>query len=798
MTQTQTQVIVGPEGPKNASIILVGEAPGANEVIQKRPFVGAAGRFLEVCLEKAGAKRKECYITNVVKIRPPANDINRLPELGTTVKDWIPSFKEELKSLTNPKVLIALGDTALNALCPGLKVTKWRGSVIECDWLPGVKVVPAYHPARVLVREYKTHPAFIHDLARAVHIAHYGWKELNRSAHIKPTFFEALDYIRRCQSAEAFAWDLETFGAQVACIGLALSETDSMCIPFKNGFANYWPADQEEALWRELGLMFSSPARKFVHNGIGFDHEFIREAFGAQPAPPVFDTYLAHALANPEMPHRLDFLTSMYTDLPYYKDDTKDESGEKFSRYGDRSYFEDLWVYNCKDAMVTFEVGQKLIRELKDLRMYEFFIGYVQPLYRCLFDIQYRGLPLDPQATQAKALELDSRIAESRQVMDRILGQNFNPASPKQVSKLLYETLGLPPQYKKNANGDRVLSVDESAITYLERLMSNPDLLPASARIKIATLGAGPELIRAFLDYRRATKLKSTYLSPTAITDWAWRTSYRTTETGRLSSRARHDGTGLNVQNIPPELRSLVKPRPGWKLMEVDLAQAEARAVAYLADCKPMIQEFNRPDGDVFKMIGGWVLNKPQNQVTKEERKLMKATVHGSNYLMGKNTFAEHLGIPVSEAVRVQTTYFQRFPEIKLWHESTRQELVKTGMLRTPFGRVRRFLGRLPHNPDVGYDTLKEAMAYRPQSLIVDYLNQALVKIHLWSLTTEGCEVISQNHDGMLIQYREDLERVVIEKVRAAFNKELRVGQSIVKFPYEIKVGPSWGELSPL
>jgi uracil-DNA glycosylase len=99
-------------GPKPCKVMIIGEAPGAEEVTHKRPFVGASGSLLTSMCVAAGLNREECYVTNVVKVQPPANDIDRLHEIGRTISEYIPMLEMEIRECA-PNVILALGNTPL-------------------------------------------------------------------------------------------------------------------------------------------------------------------------------------------------------------------------------------------------------------------------------------------------------------------------------------------------------------------------------------------------------------------------------------------------------------------------------------------------------------------------------------------------------------------------------------------------------------------------------------------------------------------------------------------------------------
>ena len=138
-------------GSSSAKLMIVGEAPGAEEESQRRPFVGPSGQIVNDLLNDCGVHRDEVYITNVVKVRPPGNNIKLLGQLGKSVDDFMPQLWEEIQSIS-PNVILAFGNTALQALSGHKGIEKWRGSILQN--LHGYpKVVPTIHPASLLHAE---------------------------------------------------------------------------------------------------------------------------------------------------------------------------------------------------------------------------------------------------------------------------------------------------------------------------------------------------------------------------------------------------------------------------------------------------------------------------------------------------------------------------------------------------------------------------------------------------------------------------------------------------------------------
>jgi DNA polymerase len=136
-----THMVPG-DGPPTAQVVFVGEAPGASEDKQGRPFVGSAGRLLQTLLEDAGLTREEVYVTNVVKARPPKNRDPRRDE----VAHHLPWLLAELDAL-QPRVVVPLGRHALAHFAPEAKISQVHGEPLKAE---GRTVFPWYHPAAAL------------------------------------------------------------------------------------------------------------------------------------------------------------------------------------------------------------------------------------------------------------------------------------------------------------------------------------------------------------------------------------------------------------------------------------------------------------------------------------------------------------------------------------------------------------------------------------------------------------------------------------------------------------------------
>jgi uracil-DNA glycosylase len=172
--ETCTHPVPG-EGPAQAEVMLVGEAPGRQEDETGRPFVGAAGRFLDRLLETAGLARDQVFITNVLKARPPGNRSPKAPEVAHS-RPWL----ERQVELVDPLLVVPLGRHAIDIFLPGRKITQSRGQLVLAG---GRAVYPTLHPSAAVRVEALRHQ--IHDdfaaLATAVEWAREHVSEVRAS-----------------------------------------------------------------------------------------------------------------------------------------------------------------------------------------------------------------------------------------------------------------------------------------------------------------------------------------------------------------------------------------------------------------------------------------------------------------------------------------------------------------------------------------------------------------------------------------------------------------------------------------
>jgi DNA polymerase I-like protein with 3'-5' exonuclease and polymerase domains len=351
------------------------------------------------------------------------------------------------------------------------------------------------------------------------------------------------------------------------------------------------------------------------------------------------------------------------------------------------------------------------------------------------------------------------------------VGYELNVNSSKQMLKFLYEDLKIP--VHKNRKTGRPTANKET----LEKLFAkHPD-----PRFQLV------------MELRDLTKDIGTYLLAEPDEDGRFRGRYNTTgtETGRSSCSKTIFDTGLDLQNIPPDLRPMFIADEGKTFMMYDLWQAEAFVVAVLANAISLKDKLSRGE-KVHTMVASWLFNKSESEVSKEngeygamsEYDKAKRVVHASHYGLGYRLLSILLKVPDWQSKEFLLKYNQYVPEIDSWHKEIQEELKTSRKLVTPFSRIRFFRNRY------GEDMFREAYAHVPQSTIGDLTHQAMLQIE-YRLPIDA-EIIQEGFDSIIIECRIDQETEIDMIVRESFNKTLYWKGQGFTIPIDRKEGRRW------
>lgn len=757
-----------PTGPKDAKIMLVGEAPGAEEELRGIPFVGGAGKILNGLLRDAGINRDECYITNVMTVRPVNNDFGNfyVDKSRKVPRDILLEGIERLKNEiveVNPNIIVAFGNEPMKALTGLEKITKRRGSILltECND-QRYKVLATIHPAGVM-RLWEYRPLVLFDLKKALKESAFpGINRIERRWKKIESIPELQADIKEYLKAEFLSFDIETCNNQVSSISFAPNATNSFSIPIQIYDKSFWTPEEELIVWQLIKQLLESPIKKIGQNA-NFDMFFLQTTIGIKVNNLWLDTMNAFHDLYPELPKALDLLCSLYTDQPYYKD----------------TITTDFFHYNCLDSMITYECAMKIEEELKTFNTHKLYHENTHPVLEPLLEMQVRGHRIDMKKKVLAAESVREDVIVSQKRLDEAVGYELNVNSPKQMKTFLYTDLNLPPVISRKTG---TVTADETALRKLAKAYPNP-------------------VFDLIIQIRGQRKLLSTYLEASTDPDGRFRCRYILfgTETGRLSSKLSWTETGGNLQNVPKGIaREIFIPDEGKMFMSGDLSQAELRVVAYLANEQQFIKVFET-GGDVHRMVASHMFDKPEDEINKEERELGKRIVHASNYGMGAGKLAELSGMSYHESEEKMNLYHLHFPKIRIWHMEVEQQLKKTRMLTTPIGRKRMFFGRWDKS------LLRDAYSYVPQSTVADIALKGMVNLYQY-LPVE-CDIVFNIHDEIVIQipiedpvmsggdnniWLEHMKKIIIK----CMSVPITIRDKTFTIPVGIKVGMNWNEVS--
>lgn len=454
------------------------------------------------------------------------------------------------------------------------------------------------------------------------------------------------------------------------------------------------------------------------------------------------------------------------------------------------------WWYNSLDAGVTLEIYEKIRGNNSGGLIYSFERAMQGPA----LDMMQRGFLIDPIWRSRQTSMLEKKEAEVEELLNRLAhpvwGKPLNPRSPDQLKEFFYNELQLPKQMS-HAKGERKLSTNRESLEKLD------DYYIASPFV---------DLIFAARGARKQLGVLRTGVGP----DGRMRCSYgvASTETGRFNSSTSVWGDGTNLQNITEELRRPFVADPGKILLYVDGEQAESRAVGfiqgsvyddwkYLEACEA---------GDLHTYVTrlvwpnlGWSGDNKSDRLIAERifyrwftyRDMAKRGGHGTSYFGKAWTMARHLKVPVGLIQSFQTKFClgydgagkgSAFPAFPVWWNGVGRQLQDTQSITTFVGRERTFFGR-PNDET----TLREAIAYEPQSAVADLTNEGGLRV--WKAFPEA-QFLAQTHDSWTMQIPVD-RLDLVEPIRKMFEVTVHHRSHPLMIPCECKMGFNWSNEDP-
>ncbi len=605
------------------------------------------------------------------------------------------------------------------------------------------------------------------------------------------------DFLAFAKNSSLMAVDIETTGTPLGLRSIAFSCYDSTLGHYATAALEF----THQSSYSIAKALLALPVEKIFQNGI-FDN-FHLLPYSLIPTNWLWDTSILQHSLFPELPKRLDYLTSFYLlEGRYWKDLSTTDNLR----------------YNAIDAFNTLRTFQGIMHYTRVNSLSYHHVNYKREfrhVFPCLAS-SYEGIRVDKPRLGAAQKEQTTIVASTLAELGTLVGNSdFNPGSPKQVKALL-NILPTPKGKIWDSSDDSTLEMVKLLSPIHERIVN-----------KIQT-------------YRQSAKLVSTYCYPTLWNGDRLLYSFKTdgTETGRLSGQAgmvsyiesvANTGTtnwqnfGYQIQNLPTYAKKFLIADEGFEFAEIDKAQAESRGTGYLAQCVPLIEAvetspdfhshnasafFGVPFDSIFNSVTGTVLNKAL-------RDLAKRVNHGCNYNMMAEVLIQTMGLkhiyeaqkllhlsPDWNSVQIANHliigFCKTYPELKgieyskLWAKySTRkaavaalqgtwygriiEEVETTGLLASPTGRVRRtFL-----NPRESKQDLNALVAHGPQSLNADDLEEGIWKVFN-TLVGPNLRLKAEVHDSILFQFRTGHDYLIRQVQDALHNPIIIHGRTLV------------------
>lgn len=772
-------------GPKDSKMFFLGEAPGEIEEQTGLPFQNprGAGRVFNLILSQVGINRRDVRIRNVAMRRPPANSMAHffvdskctIPKMELV--EWIEQLRIELEE-SRPNVVVAMGAYALWALTGMKKISEHRGYVMESTLVPGLKVVPTYHP-QAINYEWKLFGVDVFDVRKALFHSNSPEIPKDKTRYIAPASFEMfMDYLETIRKGnKRFSFDIESHVGTAYPYLLGVADSKDFGMSFYN-MKNNTPtisSRQEAQLWYKLAEV-GKACESIMHNA-SYDKAVMWHHHGVLFENVVIDTLIAAHIIWPEFPRDLGFLGSIVLDVLAWKNLSKVDAA----------------VYNVLDAIRTFAIAEPLMAEVKKqnlMPIFNFEMSMIDPAIM----MQLRGIACDKERRAELIKENSEQTKIIKEELDAQFGKPVNFNSPKQMQQLLYYELGLEPQFKRRKSVEqiRIMTTDAKAMKRLARKYPNHDWLS-----KILT-------------YKKLLKL-SNFLEDDPSPEGRYHTSYNITgsateEEGRKSFGRWSSSSSIilpygsgNLQNIPPTARKMYRCDEGKIFVEADMKQAEAVIVAHLIGDVRLQHFFKKgfeatPEEagkyDIHKMTASLMFGIDYNEVTPEIRRIGKTLRHAVSYGAGPNVVADQLAIELKDAKHLIDLYHKANPLLRVWYQSIQNELKTTRCLTTPMGRKHRFLEMW------GDGLFRSAYSFKPQSTVGDFLNQSM-RI-LYDKYGDEIDIMLQLHDAIYVQCEDNREAVqrTKEMMSECMVRPIKIGFEEFVIGIDFVTGYHWGDLN--
>jgi DNA polymerase-1 len=602
--------------------------------------------------------------------------------------------------------------------------------------------------------------------------------------HLVASAADRAKLIQTLQKLECFCFDTETTGLdpkEARLVGLAFSFAPHagyyVPLPPDDGspqLRTSHSAPRTSPILDEFRSVLESDRIEKVGHNLKFDLSVLKWQ-GVSVGGKLFDTMVAHSLIEPEMRHGMDYLSEVYlgyTPVPISKLIGDAKAGQ--------INMADVPVaavaeYSAEDADVTWQLRAALEPLLKGKGQERVFYEVESPLIPVLVDMEFEGIKVDAAALADFAAQLSKEMDASEKAVYRLAGTTFNLNSPRQLGQILFDILKIGDAPKKTKTGQ--YSTDEQTL---------------------AVLAADHEIVQRLLEYRTASKLKSTYADALPEAIWPKTGRVHTTYNQVMTTTGRLNSQNPNLQNIPirtergQEIRKAFVPRGGeYRLLSADYSQIELRIIAALSREQAMLEAF-KAGVDVHTATAARIFGVFPGLVTPEMRRKAKMVNFGIAYGISAFGLSQRLAIPRKEAADIIDQYFKQFPGIRRYMDETIEFARTHGYVETVTGRRRYIRDIRSANNTIRGAAERNAINAPIQGTAADMIKLAMISIHRdlarWNLKTR---MLLQVHDELVFDlYQPEQQEVlpmVEEKMKTAISLD-------VPLAVEMGMGENWLE----
>lgn len=563
------------------------------------------------------------------------------------------------------------------------------------------------------------------------------------------------------------SFDTETTG-----IDPTQAELVGMSFAFEKGNAYYVPIDKDQNIAKNQLEKFvkylEDPTKKFIGQNLKFDILMMKQ-YGINISKVYFDTMIAHYLLEPDLRHKLDILSETY--LNYKMVPIEDLIGKKSSGQGSMRdvSLEKIKEYAAEDADVVLQLHPIFEKAIKEYNVENVLTNIELPLINVLVSMEHEGVKVDADFLNNYSKVLQSGIQISEKKIYELAGVKFNIASPKQVGEVLFEKLKIPYKWKKTSTNQ--YSTDEE---------------------KINELAEENEVVRAILEFRKLSKLKSTYVDalPNMINPKTGRVhssfNQARAATGRLSSES------PNLQNIPikdeegREIRKSFIPRDDQHiLVSADYSQIELRLIADISNESAMMDAFiNKLD--IHRSTAAKIYNVPYELVNNDQRRNAKTVNFSILYGAGSTNISRQLGISRTEAKELIDQYFNTYKGLKNYMNKVVQDAIQNGYVTTLLGRKRIVRDINSKNALARTNAERVAINTPIQGTAADLIKVAMINIsRRFEREKIKSKMILQVHDELLF----DVLKSESNNVKEIIEYEMKNAIPSLKVPLEVGIG---------